>query len=385
MARRRRGSPPPDEWPGRDITVEDVLDACDDERDWFSRDMRLQAYYDQMNRFDMAFKRGRPRHNLPDGRPFPFGQIMVVGPMGTKKSVGVGCEAAEYNSKGYPFFHTGGWLFGRLVSGAEVYEMVDRVPIFCIIATDEAHTTFESGLSGSTGVRAWNIESAGFRKNGVRTYMPTAKAVMLSPQIRQWSDEVWRCVPVTVGGDVPSGTPPYKDPRNFVLGFQKWKGFPLQKADIFDAPANRGRGLGKPDQTTLRIGQQVREAFKLTDSFMPVLPSQAMQYALKDPMTQQRERENVGEDGLTAEQRAIIIHMFKRCNGMARPEYIKADAIAFDLGIKRSVAQGVLAGVFGDVDEAMHPAKGYSTEVCRVALLSKFGNLQEAAQMVGAT
>ena len=61
------------EWAGRWVTEENVQNACGDERDWFTYEMRHKAYDDAWSRYYWSDKRKRNR-----GSKFKFAQIMII-------------------------------------------------------------------------------------------------------------------------------------------------------------------------------------------------------------------------------------------------------------------------------------------------------------------
>ena len=247
---------PMDEWPGEDVTEQDVWLASLDDRDWFSHESRLQAFYDYKNRLDFAWRRrqrGRWVRNYPPPK-FDFAQIGVVGDMGKGKTTIVASEAVYYGQFGYPFFSVynpenmrTSWLMGKKVSPAELYEVIEVIPQKSILGVDEGHTFFESALGMASGIRGWQIQGAGLRKALCRVYIPTALMVLLAPVIRRSCSEVWRPVQTRVDDHrVPEDRlPPHSDPVNFLQVWDVWRGFPFRQKDIIEARApRRNGGLG---------------------------------------------------------------------------------------------------------------------------------------------
>ena len=147
---------PEDAWPGRRANAEDVHLSAGDERDWFDFDMRLEAHLRAWGLFRQARNR---RRKLSSG--FDFGQIMWVGDMGASKSVSAAEEAYFWFQRGHPFFHNGGFNFGWIIEGADIYELIAYIPMYSVVAIDEAHTGLESGAAMTTGVRGFAILCAG--------------------------------------------------------------------------------------------------------------------------------------------------------------------------------------------------------------------------------
>ena len=320
---------PLDEWPGEDTTEDDVWLASQDDRDWFSYPQRLQAFHDYRNRLDMGWHnrmRGRWGRPYPPPR-FEFGQIGVVGDMGQGKTALVASEAVNYGQFGYPFFHVknpennrGSWLMGKKIHPADLYEIVERIPQKSLLGADEGHTMFESGLGMASGIRGWEIQSAGYRKAETRVYIPTAMMIMLAPTIRRSCSEIWRPIKLTVDNYClpEEKPPPHSDPANFFQLWDVWKGHPLRQQDLIDPrPKRRNGGLGRPHDRQMRQGAPVREAFKLTDSFLRVAGAQAQQFALKEQQVEARNRrreEDSRDGGLSPEMEKVLKAMWVTAN-----------------------------------------------------------------------
>ena len=376
---------PLDEWPGEDTTEDDVWLASLDDRDWFSHPSRLQAFYDYRNRLDMGWRR---RERGIWGRPYPpprfeFAQIGVVGDMGKGKTTIVSSESTHYGQFGYPTFHVknpdnerGSWLFGKKIHPADLYEVIEVIPQNSILAVDEGHTFFESGLGMASGMRGWNIQGAGLRKAMCRIYIPTALMVLLAPTIRRSCSEVWRPIEVIVDDhrQPEEQLPPHSDPKNFLQIWDVWKGFPFRQRDIIDPRVSRpNRGLGPPDDRRWRQGEIVREAFKLTDSFLRVAGAQAQQFALKEQQMEAREQRRQGKDGqpqLSSEQEEVLLKMWEVChNGYST--HFTAASIGFALGFQESAVRQMLSSFLGDVP-GVRTDSGYRCDRIRQYLPKKF-------------
>lgn len=382
---------PIDEWPGEDTTEEDVWLASLDERDWFNHESRLQSYYDYRNRLDMGWTR---RQKGVWGRPYPppkfeFAQIGVVGDMGKGKTTIVSAEASMWGQFGYPFFQVynpdnnrGSWLMGKKIHPAELYEVIEVIPQNSILGIDEGHTLFESGLGMASGIRGWQIQSAGLRKAMCRIYIPTALMVLLAPTIRRSCSEVWRPIDVIVDDmrmpEDKDKLPPHSDPANFIQLWDVWTGFPFRQRDIIDPKVSRPNGgLGPPHDRRYRSGEIVREAFKLTDSFLRVAGAQAQQFALKEQQMEAREQRRQGrgeEPKLTREQQEVLLEIWKVCNNNFSTHFT-AGSIAFSLGYKESVVRQMLSAFLGDIP-GVRTDNGYRCDRIKMALPVKF-NLPE--------
>ena len=362
-----RGDPPESMWAGREVTIEEVAMACGDDRDYFSYDMRLQAAKEAKSRYTVARKN---RRNMAS--KFKFGQIMLIGDMGASKSTLAAWDAYRYYQRGHPFFHNGGFLFGRMVEGAGIYEIVDQVPRNSVIAVDEAHTGLESGMAGSTGVRAFTILCAGLRKKNCRLLMMSAMAVMVTRRIREMCSEVWR--PMKPNIELPdygyqTTPPPHNDPSKFVFCWDVWRDFPFRGIDITSSKRGAKGGFGPPEDTYIAMGDSVRNAFMMTDSFQPVATAVAQQFANKEAMSRQRE---AGQQGLTDDHKRIIGYLWKRGGEADPPLYMKVDTIALSNNMTASRAGRIMRGLFGDVDNAQHGAKGYHMPTVMMAVDDKF-------------
>lgn len=376
-----------DEWPGEDTTEDDVWQASLDARDWFLHESRLQAFYDYRNRLDMGWTR---RQKGIWGRPYPppkfeFAQIGVVGDMGKGKTTIVSAEIAHYGQFGYPTFHVknpdnerGSWLAGKKIHPADLYEVIEVIPQHSILAVDEGHTFFESGLGMASGMRGWNIQGAGLRKAMCRIYIPTALMVLLAPTIRRSCSEVWRPIEVIVDDlrmpEDRDKLPPHSDPKNFIQVWDIWKGFPFRQRDIIDPRVARPNGgLGPPHDRKFRSGEIVREAFKLTDSFLRVAGAQAQQFALKEQQTAAREQRRQGrgeEPQLTQDQMDVLREVWKVCNNNYSTHFTAA-SIAFTLEMRESVVRQMLSAFLGDIP-SIRTDKGYRCDRVRQALPVKF-------------
>ena len=376
---------PIDEWPGEDTTEDDVWLASRDERDWFSHPSRLQAFHDYRNRLDMGWQR-RKRGHWGRRKPppkFDFAQIGVVGDMGTGKTTIVGSEGVFWGQFGYPFFSVynpdnqrSSWLMGKKIHPAELYEIIEVLPMHSILAVDEGHTFFESGLGMASGIRGWQIQGAGLRKALCRVYIPTALMVLLAPTIRRSCSEVWRPIKLEVDDHrIPEKKlPPHSDPKNFVQVWDMWGGFPFRQRDIIEARARRPNGgLGKPHRTLGRQGEVVRTSFKLTDTFLRVAGAQAQQFALKaqqEEVRENRRQEREETPALTREQQAVLIAAWETChNGYST--HFTGGSIAHMTGIRRSQVSEMLTAFLSDLPD-IQTGKGYRCDRVKLALPVKF-------------
>ena len=370
-----RKDPPEDQWPGRWVDARDVMLSSGDERDWFTFPQRMEAHVRAMKLFRRARKhRLRRARGLSPG--FDFAQIMWVGDMGASKSVSAAEEAFFWFQRGHPFFHNGGFNFGRVVEGADIYEIIANVPMYSVIAIDEAHTGLESGMSMSTGVRGFAILCAGLRKKGCKLLLMSAMARMIVRIVREMTSEVRRPFKVEAAPQDHGYNIDYKprnDPRNFVLAWEKWGNFPFRGVDIVDGKGARKRndGLGRADDVQGMCGESVRNAYLLTDSFRPVDTAHAQRYAGKAAMEEARAAQ--AASGFNEDHQRVAAWLVDFLNGPDCPTYVKTDVIALGVGMKPRAVGQLMNGIFGRVDRARSADHGWRTERLKVGLSDTFG------------
>ena len=357
-----RSDPPEHLWGGRPITVDDVINAGGDYRDWFNVDMRIQAHL----RAEGMYRLARRRRKTFNTGGWDFGQQLIVGRMGSKKSALASYIAYYWYQRGHPVFSNGSFLFGRKVEGAELYDIVAKVPHDSLIFVDEAHGTFESAAATTTGVRAWEIQSAGLRKLNCKIVMASAMAKMIAPAIRQECDTLLRPRKINVESESPwrSNPPSHSDPRNFMMAWDVWGGYPFQGADLVGGAGKSTKGgLGKPDSTKItRNPNAVRNAYLLTDSFVPVDMAHAQLYARRGEMDAARDGAAGGKINPTkwgpAHQNLVqgIIDYDLR---QEKPEWVKASTLAPE-GVSDVVTGKMLNYLFGGVNGAHNSKRGWN-------------------------
>ena len=361
-----RADPPESQWAGRWINETDVALSSGDDRDWFTLEQRLAAFRNSVERYQRARARRRKL-----GSKFDFAQIMFVGDMGAKKSVAMGHEAHKFVQRGHPFFHNGGYNFGRLVEGAEMYELVDRVPRNSLIAIDEAHTGLESGMAMATGVRAFAILGAGLRKKNCKLMLASAMAKMVVRSVREMTSEVRQ--PLKVGIKVqdhgyPLEYPEHSNPLNFVLVWQEWQDFPFRGVDLTEGKRRgRNNGLGRADDVRMAQGEGVRNAFLLTDSFRPVDTAHAQRFAGKAAMDEAR----TAQTGFSDEHRHLVTYLWERAMSGECPAFIKPEMIGLALGMKSAAVGRLMNGIFGDV-EGVRKRDGYDMAIVGTKIAERF-------------
>ena len=363
-----RHDPPEDEWAGRSVSIDDVADSSGDERDWFSFPMRLEAHLLEVALFRKARKL---RRKLSSG--FDFGQIMWVGDMGASKSVSACEEAAFWHERGHEFFHNGGFNFGRVIEGADIYEIIARIPRHSVVAIDEAHTSLESGAAMTTGIRSFAILCAGLRKKGCKLLLMSAMARMVVRIVREMTSQVRR--PFKIKADLDDHgfhveRPAHSDPRNFVLAWEKWDGFPFRGADIVEGRGRRRNdGLGRPHGLQTSFGELVRHAFLLTDSFRPVDTAHAQRYAGKAAMEAARA---AAEVGLTDAHIELLQWLEEKVDSADCPPTFTAEAVGLALAMPPRRVGQLLKGLFGDVEGAQDSRGRWRAREMRAAINDKF-------------
>lgn len=276
------------DWPGRPVDDDDVRDASTDFRDWFNVHERLAAFHAAEDVHEYVLKNPRRRWKVgqeEDG--WNFGMRMVVGKMGAKKSIWVCRQAYKWYAKGYPVFSNATLLFGNRVTGAELYDIVALIPPNSFIFIDEAHSTFESRLSGTTGVMAFEGMTAGLRKKNCHMDFASALSQRISRGIRVDCEELIRPIKMEVALKTDRKYSNKTNPANFMMAWQHWGGYPFAEHDII-APRMKQHGIGKPHHVRLAKGEGVRNAFLLTDSFDPLGIMEAQMYAGRQAMDDSR-------------------------------------------------------------------------------------------------
>ena len=268
------------DWAGEDVNQLHIEAACGDPDDWFSARQRLEAAMAAKAAYNRH--KGKPLryHPILKQKKFKWGLIVIAGPMGAGKSTFAMIDSYSWHEAGHQVFHPGGFLIGRICSYAEMYNIVDNVPLYSIVIFDEAHSGLESGMSQTAGVAAFTQLMAGLRKKRCRVFLPSAMYWMLPPSIKRMTTEVWKPFKpefrLKPGVMVGQGL---KDPRNFVLGVDIFDDEPFTRMDDRHGfgPPSRSELLG----TTVNSRRIVMRAMALVDTFKPVDPSVARKHATK--------------------------------------------------------------------------------------------------------
>ena len=174
----RRSPMPREEWPGREVTEDDVINASGNERDMFSQEQHLAAFRAITASHHAARNAGR----IPRAK---YTSELVVGDPGEGKSKYSVVRAAKLYSHGIPFFHNGGPLFGRVIGDNDVFTVLGRAPVNSIIFLDEVHSINEAGAENSRTQRLQNQSLAGRRKYLVVLLMATAEEDQLGGRLKR--------------------------------------------------------------------------------------------------------------------------------------------------------------------------------------------------------
>ena len=335
------------DWSGRWTDQQDVANACGDPRDWFPPVLRLRYALDAWRQYLLHRNKdgSAPAHN---GR-WKFGVIGIAGDLGAGKSTIVSKEARMWFGWGHPFFHGGGWLFGRQCDdAADFYTVADNIPLFSTVAWDEAHSPLESAMGTTDGVGRFTMSLAGMRKKGARFYLPSAMLHMVAKQIRWSFDEIWRPVKVQVNNVSDGNGDPLNDPSNFVVAVEQYCDFPFRRQD----PKQGGLyGFGKPDHIVVWHGNAILRAKALTDTFRPVKSGEARDSATKDA----RQGGSPAQD-TELQQRIVGALTALRAEGVTK---VKAGVIGARVGVNPQVAGKAMTAMFGHIPGLQTGSKEY--------------------------
>ena len=277
---------PEDKWAGRPVDQQDIEAASGDPDDYFSARQRLAVARET----EKAYRRHhlRPQQWTRRTREkFQWGLVIVSAPMGFGKTTAASLIARKWYRRGHMVFHPGGFLFGRVVNQADLYTLVDNVPLYSVILVDEAHSGLEASMSNTKGVSSFSQLCAGLRKKRCLIILMSAMAWQLAPSIKRMCTEVWRPLKMTV--KYREGVKPgkgLKNPGNFTLRMEIYKNSPFNRAATGVKAKESYMGFGPPDKEvrwadTLAQRRQVMLAQASIDTFMPVEPGVARNYATK--------------------------------------------------------------------------------------------------------
>ena len=255
------------ELPGTPVTEDDVVEASQDPRDWFSREQRLAVHrWIEARHAEARVGKKRPR--------FSYSTNMLVGRMGQGKSVLATATLLPLYEGGVPVFHNGSCLFGQALSIEELFLVIDQVPVGSAVFLDEIHTINTRNSELATPQMVQNQALAGLRKKNVLLLLGTAKPGMMGHTMLDDVEQLW--VPERVrtrrSGDPPPRLAPRDDAANFRYAYRAVKDYPFRRDGILEwVGLERPRRGRKRWQTRIMDPATMRLAFMATDSFRPLL------------------------------------------------------------------------------------------------------------------
>ena len=262
-----RGDPPIELWPGSARTRLEVMASMGDPRDWFRYHWKLAA--DEQLWKEFADARAR-RRNITAG--FDWDQILIIGPYGARKSTLAALILRDHMRQGHPVFTNASFLSGWHLGLEEMYTAMPRVPLGSLMLFDEASATHNRILASNTAVSTSSEINLNTRKKLVKAIYTTAHDWEVASSIRMECKQVWKLIPqdeLKPAGGERLRLPPAEDPDNFMIAWYVWDDFPYQKSDIIEGrkPGDKYLGFGTPDSIQFDSGENVRNAFLLTDTF----------------------------------------------------------------------------------------------------------------------
>ena len=246
----RRRDPPSSQWAGRRMTADDITQRSGDRAPEV-----LLAHRDA----EQDHQQHRTGNTYPSVA-FPHAQILLAGDDMAQRPILTSIaalEALKWYRKGHVVFHVGQFMFGRLLEGGELYNLIDRIPCrsVVVIDLDMAHPSHNSGLtrySLHTNDRLMASLSLGLRQRQCRAIFHTTMEETVSSLIKNTATEAWR--PQLLGGK--NGAKP--EPK-WVISWEIWRNFPYR--NLADGPFDR-----PPDYTSLVEGHSAAHAMLLGDN-----------------------------------------------------------------------------------------------------------------------
>ena len=342
---------PESEWPGEWITQAHIAQGCGDPRDWFKPATHLAYARDAWR----AYCNSPPA--TYDER-FKFKLVILDADVGGGKTSSVARVARRWFGRGHPFFHDGGFHFGRYMQKGEIYDSVAKIPLYSIVSYDEAHSSMEGRMGGTEGVASTAQLMAALRKKHCQVYMSSAIARLIDKTIRGQADEVWRPIKPQIVSDSDQHYPrdqQHCDPKNFVLAVEVYKYYPFRRQD----PRNGGRnGFGQPDYTLAWQGESVRRAFALTSTFIDMEPITARKFATRGHREAQ-EKETALEQS-RAKLREAVYYAINQNWEVVTPSWLAQHC---DLSAQSTGKE--LSALFGHVQGEWKTKKGLQIDVIR--------------------
>ena len=279
IVRRGHEDVPEEEWPGRPVTEEDVKLASGHKLDVFTVEERLRAY----RAVESSFHRHYETRSIVPNWNF----TLVLGRMGEGKSTLVSILFGVRRAQGWPVFHTGSLLFGRVLAANEVYTAVNTMPDNSALFIDEAHVFMGLAADNSRHSMMLLQSMAGLRKKNCDFILATAADDLMSRKLKREAHEVITPFRPDVAprrdmsargirrrqlGLTPLGGAP-RDSRLFRLGFTTIMGYPFAQDGILEryglSPPSEDPGSHEMRQRMVHP-RLVKEGLLLNDSFQQV-------------------------------------------------------------------------------------------------------------------
>ena len=355
-----RVDPPIAAWPGTIRTKHDVMKACGDKRDWFRFGHRYEAYLRYWNEWADARNR---RRDMSVG--FAWDQIMIIGEYGAgKTTLGVKAALADFR-RGHCVFSNAGCLIGWRLEYEEMYTALGLMPKHSSLLIDESSAALSSKMGGGVAVSSFAEMNLNSRKQNARVYYMSAQDYEIAPAIRRETREVWMPVPkdkLTIVADYygMKHLAPANDPDNFRIAYFVWTGYPYKKGNIIEGQDKTMAGFGPPDEVRYDEGDQVRDAFLLTDTFELAMAG-AARTASSDNVKAQL-RSFLGKEDPRDVVAAQLVDWVRQLSDMDEesvPEYVTASQIAEDLDVSEQKIGSEMRKCYPGVQRV--PYKGYRT------------------------
>ena len=166
--------------------------------------------------------------------------------------------------------------------------------------------------------------------------------------------------------------PPHSDPRNFLLGWEEWHGFPFRGVDIVEGRSAHNRdGLGPPDRIGVVSGEACAQR----------LPAHRQHSGRWTPPTPSATpaRRPWRRPGPPPRAWATPTTTWSWWSGWTSgsalpdcPTTFTTDAIALNVQRRPRQVGHLMKGLFGDVERAQDSQGRWRTAVMRDAIVDKF-------------
>ena len=355
--RAGRTDPPIEDWPGRPIERDDVMDSCGDPRDWFRYRHREREFEEAWGEFADARRR---RRNIMAG--YDWDQTLILGDYGAfKTTLGI-MKLRHFFGLGHAGFANASALFAWRVEGEDVYTAKGKMPKASVELVDEASAFLASRLGHGLAVETYGEDNLNTRKQLCKTFYMSAQDRKIAASIRVDCKEVWKPVDKddiyvvdSYGGakDVPAN-----DLDNFRLAWHVWDKYPYRKRDLIEGKDDDD-GFGPPSATYYVEGEEVRRAMLLNDTFQLAqvgAATMADRDRIKDDLA--RRHGVAGPSSKRQEQTERLLRFFED-NEKDAPEYFTAGTIGGATGIP-SAQVGVTLRELVNVRNVQR--KGYPTK-----------------------